>query len=175
MTVSVESCVQLLQELPALALLKKELRRSGSDTGAAGLTALAILAAESVSGTPMRLSALAERLQIDPSVASRQVAHLIDRGSVERVADQHDGRVHRLRVTAAGEHRLQQAREDVARSVADQLAGWEEPELRRLTGLLARLRLDLTHGPAAPPSLTPPAHKITSARSFPAHTGAVQQ
>lgn len=150
--VTVDGCVQLLHQLPALALLKRELRRTGSNPGAAALTALAVLAAESADGQPMRLTGLAERLQIDPSVASRQVAHLVDIGAVQRVADQQDGRVHRLQVTAAGQAELRRARQETARAVADQLQDWDEFDLQQLTELLARLRFDLSRRPDALPS-----------------------
>lgn len=159
MAVSVDGCVELLHQLPALALLKRELRRTGNSAGAAALSALAVLATEMAGGHPMRLTSLADRLQIDPSVASRQVAHLVELGAVERVADQQDGRVHRLQVTPAGVAQLRQAREETARAVAEQLDEWNEPDLQQLTSLLARLRFDLARRAEPPPS---PAATVTA-------------
>ena len=155
MPVSVQTCLALLDELPVLAVVKRELRRSGTRSTTTAMTALAVLATSSADRTDcapgtaepsasMRLTGLAERLQVDPSVASRQVSHLIKLGAVERVADEHDGRVHRLRVTAAGHQRLSEARQRAAQLIAEQLAGWREPDLSTLVDLLGRLRSELS-------------------------------
>lgn len=131
--------------MPVLGLIKRELRRAEPRPGTAALLALAVLDA----GTrgpdgPLRLTGLAERLQVDLSVASRQVASLIEMGAVERVVDQRDGRARRLRVTADGRQLLSTAQREVARLVADQLTEWNESDLLTLVTLLARLRADLT-------------------------------
>ncbi len=178
MTVTTDSCLALLEELPVLGVVKRELRRLGSPPGSAAMTALAVLDHSSAArhtdrdscgntadtpadtavdtpaandpandaAEPLRLTALAERLQVDLSVASRQVASLIELGAVERVADARDARARRLRVTPTGHLLLQQARQAVARVLADQLERWQEPELMTLVELLGRLRTDMTGG-----------------------------
>src|SRR5215831_12128099 len=55
-----------------------------------------------VQSGPLRSSALAEAVCMDPSWISRQVAHMVERGLVERHADRADGRVCILAATEAG-------------------------------------------------------------------------
>lgn len=151
MPVSAQSCLALIDQLSVLGLVKRELRRSGTRSSTAAMTALAVLdtsmpdpaGGSDKTVVPMRLTTLAERLQVDPSVASRQVTHLIETGAVERVADERDGRVHRLRVTPAGRRLLSQARQQAAEMIAEQLTNWQEPELSTLVHLLGRLRSEL--------------------------------
>src|SRR5215213_8827293 len=47
---------------------------------------------------PLRQGALAELMHADPSTVSRHVASLVERGLVQRVADESDGRASRLHV-----------------------------------------------------------------------------
>src|SRR6476661_2578669 len=56
---------------------------------------------------PLRQGALAELVHADPSTVSRHVAALVERGLVQRVADESDGRASRLVVTDAGHAALQ--------------------------------------------------------------------
>src|SRR4051812_22666906 len=51
---------------------------------------------------PMRSSALAEAVFSDPSTVSRQVAHLVDLGYIERRPDPDDGRACHLALTGSG-------------------------------------------------------------------------
>lgn len=65
---------------------------------------------------PLRQGALADLVHADPSTISRHVTLLVDRGLVQRVADDADGRVSRLVVTDAGRdvvHRLRAERDAV--------------------------------------------------------------
>src|ERR671932_1660462 len=59
---------------------------------------------------PLRHSELAELVHADPSTVSRHVSSLIERGLVQRVADETDGRASRLVVTDAGSAALRQVR-----------------------------------------------------------------
>jgi len=155
--VSEQSCVALLDQLPVLGLLKRELRRSGVLPGTVPMTALAVLADGEAAAEPIYLTGLAERLQIDPSVASRQVHQLIGLGAVARVADRRDRRMHRLQVTPAGRQLLARARQQAAQAVAGQLTHWQEGDLTILIDLLGRLRIDLGE------RLRRPDHTITTA------------
>ncbi|MET0863911.1 MAG: MarR family transcriptional regulator [Nakamurella sp.] len=143
MAVTEQSCVALLDQLPVLGVLKRELRRSGVLPGTVPMTALAVLADGENGAEPIYLTTLAERLQIDPSVASRQVHQLIALDAVARVADPRDRRMHRLQVTQTGHLLLLQARQQAAAAIADQLTGWAEVDLATLTELLRRLKIDL--------------------------------
>jgi len=96
---------------------------------------------------PMRASVLAASVQSDLSTVSRQVAALVDRGWLERRADQLDGRANLLAVTEAGraviaehEHVRQQFFEEV-------LADWTADELHQFSELLDRFSTsyDRTH------------------------------
>jgi len=96
----------------------------------------------------MRISALAELLDIDMSVTSRHVAHLADRGWIERAPDPLDGRSRLLRLTPQGELALRTAQDHVAGALADRLSDWPDEDVERFTGLLAQLRTDFC-GPRA--------------------------
>lgn len=92
---------------------------------------------------PLRQSALAELMHSDPSTISRQVASLVDRGLVQRVADEADGRASRLLVTDAGKGVIQGMCVE-RESRLDALVGdWDGADLATFTRLLARLLDDL--------------------------------
>ena len=67
-----------------------------------------------------RAGALAEAVHSDPSTVSRQVAHLVQLGLVERVADPHDARAKDLQLTGRGRALLA----DVEEIYAELEAGW---------------------------------------------------
>lgn len=94
-------------------------------------------------GGPMRLTALADQLQVDTSVASRQVAELVERGLVERRPDPDDARAGILDLTADGHAILQRARERSGEIVAAALGDWSEAEAQQLVDLLTKLNGDL--------------------------------
>ena len=184
MAVSTQGCAALLHHLPVLSLVKRDVRRSGTSTGTAVLAALAALDGASAPVAPSgragpldphpspidpghaeghRVGELAAKLQVDLSVASRQVGQLIEMGAVERVVDPADRRVHLLRVTPSGHRELASARERAAEHLAGRLTSWSEPDLQTLVALLGRLRADLTdHQPVIGPAPVPdraPAHR----------------
>ncbi|WP_175410556.1 MarR family transcriptional regulator [Streptomyces sp. TRM64462] len=88
----------------------------------------------------MRTSRLAELLGIDMSVTSRHVAHVVERGWVERTPDPHDGRSRILRLTPAGKDLLDDLGRRAADLLADRLAEWTDEEVGQLIVLLIRLR-----------------------------------
>ncbi|WP_233517369.1 MarR family winged helix-turn-helix transcriptional regulator [Geodermatophilus marinus] len=92
---------------------------------------------------PLRQSALAEQVHADPSTVSRHVAALIERGLVQRVADETDGRASRLVVTDAGREALRSVRAEREAHLARVTAGWPPGELADLTRLLGRLLDDI--------------------------------
>ena len=107
-----------------------------------GPTLGGMLAALSKDG-PMRLTALADRLQVDPSVASRQASELVDRGLVERRPDPDDARAGLLDVTAEGHATLERAMQRSTEVMASALGGWSDEEARQLVDLLTKLNTDL--------------------------------
>jgi len=88
---------------------------------------------------PSRSSALAAAVHSDPSTVSRQVAALVDRGLVERLADPHDGRATLLAATEAGKERHRLVHDRRERAFARMVADWPEQEVRDLAALLGRL------------------------------------
>jgi DNA-binding MarR family transcriptional regulator len=100
---------------------------------------------------PLRSSALAEAVCMDPSWISRQVAQLVERGLVERRADPADGRVCILAATDAGIETVARLQATADAQVAGTVAAWSEQDRRQLAMLLGRLAdaLEAGTGPAA--------------------------
>ena len=90
-----------------------------------------------------RLTELAELLNIDLSVVSRQVRQLEERGLVARVTDPGDRRAATLSLTAAGEKTLTEYRDSQRQRVAKLLDGWSRPDRAALATLLSRLADEL--------------------------------
>ena len=102
-----------------------------------------------------RCTALAARAGVDVSVASRQLAALERAGQVGRRPDPLDGRASLVHLTDEGVRALAVIRALRAEWAATALAGWDEDDARRLSGLLERLATDLDRAPAAIPSAVP--------------------
>jgi DNA-binding MarR family transcriptional regulator len=112
---------------------------------------------------PLRQGALAELVHADPSTVSRHVAALVERGLVQRVADESDGRASRLHVTDAGHAALDAFRRDRENHFAQVTAGWDTADLAALTALLGRFLDDMAATTAASPddcSPTDPTREI---------------
>ncbi len=96
---------------------------------------------------PLRMSELAEREGLNPTLLSRVVAHLERDGLLERRAEPRDRRRLTLRATPAGRRRQLRVRAERASVLAAQLAALDEtdrgqvlgalPALERLAGLAA--------------------------------------
>ena len=105
---------------------------------------------------PLRQGALAELVHADPSTVSRHVAALVERGLVQRVADESDGRASRLHVTDAGHAALDAFRRDRENHFAQVTAGWDAADLQTLTTLLGRFLDDMSRtAPGAADSCAP--------------------
>ena len=105
---------------------------------------------------PLRQGALAELVHADPSTVSRHVAALVERGLVQRVADESDGRASRLHVTDAGHAALDAFRRDRENHFAQVTAGWNAEDLLMLTTLLGRFIDDMSqNAPGAADSCAP--------------------
>jgi DNA-binding MarR family transcriptional regulator len=88
---------------------------------------------------PLRQSALAELMHADPSTVSRHVAALVERGLVQRVADESDGRASRLVVTDAGHSALESLRRERETHLERVTADWSAADLATFTTLFGRL------------------------------------
>jgi DNA-binding MarR family transcriptional regulator len=117
---------------------------------------------------PLRQGALAELVHADPSTVSRHVAALVERGLVQRVADESDGRASRLHVTDAGHAALDAFRRDRESRFAQVTAGWDAEDLVALTTLLGRFLDDMSAMTSGAPDSCAPegAASITPTREI---------
>jgi DNA-binding MarR family transcriptional regulator len=92
---------------------------------------------------PVRLTALANALGLDPSSVSRQVAGLERSGWVAREEDPDDRRAQRLQLTAAGRRVVATLQRERAAALARLTPDWSGHQIDELTARLARLNTDL--------------------------------
>ncbi|MGW8378486.1 MarR family winged helix-turn-helix transcriptional regulator [Streptomyces sp. ODS28] len=150
---------ELGRHLSAIGSVKRELARGlpvDCPPASAGVLALLEKYGE------MRTSQLAELLAIDMSVTSRHVAHVAERGWIEKHPDPLDGRSRLLRISEQGQRQLNLLSERTTEALERHLGDWSDEDVERLTSLLERLRSsfscenraergagDRTEGPAA--------------------------
>jgi DNA-binding MarR family transcriptional regulator len=91
-----------------------------------------------VKGGPQRAGALAESVHSDPSTISRQVAHLVRLGFVERMADPEDGRATLLTATDEGRRVFEENRRMRIERFAEMLSDWPVTDRRKFAELLGR-------------------------------------
>jgi DNA-binding MarR family transcriptional regulator len=91
---------------------------------------------------PVRTSALAELLGVDPSTMSRHVSVLDHAGYITRAADPDDGRAQALSLTPAGREVMEKARAARHDLITDALAAWDDADRTHLATLLGRLADD---------------------------------
>jgi DNA-binding MarR family transcriptional regulator len=87
----------------------------------------------------LRASTLVTRLGLDKSTVSRQIAHLVDLGLVDRAPDPDDGRAQVLTPSAEGSARLSRIRDARRARWESDLADWPPEDVARLGQLLGRL------------------------------------
>lgn len=87
---------------------------------------------------PMRSGALAEAVHSDASTISRQVAVLVERDLVERMADPADGRVSVLAVTRRGRELAERIRERRHENLARVMSAWTPEHRATFADLLRR-------------------------------------
>ncbi|GGZ05145.1 MarR family transcriptional regulator [Streptomyces nitrosporeus] len=129
----------------------EELARQISAVGAVKRGLARILPAECPGGSAtvltllnkygeMRITRLAELLAVDMSVTSRHVAHAVENGWLERLADPTDKRSRILRLTPAGVELLDDLNRRTTEMFARNLTDWTDEEVGQLNTLLSRLR-----------------------------------
>jgi DNA-binding MarR family transcriptional regulator len=129
----------LIVALYRLGLVQRAMaRHAAAELGSQGFVALSVVHR----GAPVRVSDVAEQLAVDLSVASRQVAALVDAGYVTREPDPDDRRALRLRPTADGERALRDSHRRMVATAAAALREWSDDEVAELAFRLGRLRDD---------------------------------
>jgi len=135
----------LVRQLYGLSAVQRELSQHAlAQLGSYGFRALAEVAVEG----SMRVSAIAQRLGVDLSVASRQVAALAADGHVVRRPDPEDGRAQIIELTPSGRQALRAAHERMVAAFGHVLAHWSPDEVATLASGLARLREDFLNSSA---------------------------
>lgn len=129
----------LVRALYRLGIVQREIARHAlAELGTQGFTALGIVHRYG----PLRVSEIAQRLSVDLSVASRQVAALHEAGYVVREPDADDRRAHRVGITEAGHRVLAESHRRMVDAFADALRDWPEEDVVALARGLDRLRED---------------------------------
>jgi DNA-binding MarR family transcriptional regulator len=137
---------QLAISLYRLGLVHRAIAHEAlSELGTQGFMALAMINRDGA----MRVSEIAERLHVDLSVASRQVAALTRAGYAARATDPTDGRAQRITITAAGHDVVVESHRRMVDAFAAALADWPDEELVDLAERLDRLRDDFSAATAA--------------------------
>ncbi|MFI2632145.1 MarR family winged helix-turn-helix transcriptional regulator [Streptomyces collinus] len=143
---------ELVRQFSAFGAVKRELGRIMPAECPGGSAAVLTLLGRH---GDMRMSKLAELLAVDMSVTSRHVAHVVDRGWIERSPDPADKRSRILRLTPAGHTQLDELSRRTTEVLAERLSDWSDEDVGRLTSLMARLRESFDCRPgsrAAPPA-----------------------
>jgi len=99
---------------------------------------------------PRRAGALAEAVHSDPSTISRQIAHLVRLGLVERTADPEDGRATLLAATDEGRRVFEENRRVRNTRIAEMLEDWSVDDRRTLAELLGRFTTDFANSALRP-------------------------
>ncbi|WP_181808629.1 MarR family winged helix-turn-helix transcriptional regulator [Streptomyces shenzhenensis] len=128
---------ELARQLTAVGAVKRDLGRILPPECPTGSAAVLTLLGRHGS---MRMSKLAELLAVDMSVTSRHVAHVAERGWIERSPDPADKRSRILRLTPAGEATLAELSRRSTELLAERLGDWSDEEVDQLIRLMTRLR-----------------------------------
>ncbi|MEU1598196.1 MarR family transcriptional regulator [Streptomyces sp. NPDC005708] len=128
---------ELARQLSAIGAVKRDMGRILPHHCSTGSAAVLTLLG---SHGEMRMSKLAELLAVDMSVTSRHVAHVADRGWIERLPDPADKRSRILRLTAPGKVQLDELSRRAVELLAERLSDWSDDDVGRLIQLMGRLR-----------------------------------
>lgn len=154
---SENSCRELLARMGDLNLVIKTMRRELPPGPRAGISLMMAMRRHG----EVCIGDLSALLDVGPSVVSRHVADLEERGWLERVPNPRDRRSWYVRATPRGERALEGLLTRAGRALARTLDDWTDEEIAELSGLLARLRTSFAAQRAntAEPCRTPSAAK----------------
>jgi len=127
----------LFRSLKQVRLHEYLLAKARVDVDRAGMALLYVLYAE---GASMRLTDLAEQLQIEAPAVTRKTQHLERSGLIRRARDPNDGRATRLQLTAQGRrtiNRILAARRDWLTTLLSDWPQASQVEFGRLLRLFA--------------------------------------
>ncbi|MGH3754104.1 MAG: MarR family winged helix-turn-helix transcriptional regulator [Pseudonocardiaceae bacterium] len=105
---------------------------------------------------PSRVTALAAGVHSDPSTVSRQTAHLVGIGLLERRADPGDGRASLLAITDAGQALLAEARQRRDDRIAAIIDSWQPSERVQFADLIDRFTAGYEASWCSRPTANPP-------------------
>src|SRR3954452_19155566 len=128
---------ELIRQFSAFGAVKREIGRMMPSECPSGSAAVLILLGRY---GDMRMSKLSELLAVDMSVTSRHVAHVADRGWIERSPDPADKRSRILRLTPAGQAKVCELSRRSSELLAERLSDWTDEEVGQLIRLMTRLR-----------------------------------
>jgi DNA-binding MarR family transcriptional regulator len=144
---------ELIRQFSAFGAVRREMGRIlPSDCPSGSAAVLTLLDRHG----DMRMSKLAELLAVDMSVTSRHVAHVAERGWIDRSPDPADKRSRILHLTPAGRARMDELSRRTCQMLAERLSDWTDDEVGQLTELMARLRSSFDDCRAAHPEPRPP-------------------
>ncbi len=92
---------------------------------------------------PLRVTALAALLEVDLSVASRQVRSLVDAGLVQREPDPSDARAVLVSVTESGREAYASTAQRRSEVLSEVLSGWSAADRNAFVSLLSRFNVEL--------------------------------
>ncbi|WP_340377789.1 MarR family transcriptional regulator [Streptomyces sp. SS7] len=156
---------ELARQLSAFGVVKRDLGRiTPADCSPGSAAVLTLLGRHG----DMRMSNLSELLAVDMSVTSRHVAHLAERGWIDRSPDPADKRSRILRLTPEGGAVLAELYRRSVALLAERLGDWSDDEIGQLIRLMTRLRASfgdcrtIPHRQQPPqPPPPPPLHETT--------------
>lgn len=141
-----EAAVHLFGSIVTLQRALRALTRAwAQEDSRLSRTELALLTTIAETGEG-RLGAVACSLGVSSSVASRQVAALLEAGLVDRRPDPADGRAELIGLSDAGRSRLSEVKDLGVERLAARLEGWDPARLHAAAELVAELAEAL--GPA---------------------------
>jgi DNA-binding MarR family transcriptional regulator len=150
---------ELARQLSAIGAVKRDMGRIlPPDCPGGSAAVLTVLGRHG----DMRMSKLAELLAVDMSVTSRHVAHVADRGWIERSPDPADKRSRILRLTPTGLEQLDELSQRTTRLLAERLGDWSDDDVAQLTRLMTRLRASFGDCRSTAPRLPAPVVEETT-------------
>jgi DNA-binding MarR family transcriptional regulator len=130
---------ELVKSLYRLGLVQRAIGRHAlAELGSQGFVALGVVHRHG----PVRVSDVARQLNVDLSVASRQIAALTVAGYVRREPDPEDRRAQLVSLTEAGTRVLGDSHRRMVAAFGAVLGAWSTEDVTSLSAALLRLRED---------------------------------